>query len=100
MSKSVFKLYIDELGMSHPKSYDISPYYILLGCIIDERYQADLEQHANHIKFKYWGRTDVVFHSADFQKWFHLNFSINCFAVSPGFSVFIKFSPIRKPSKP
>lgn len=51
--------------MSHPKSYDISPYYILLGCIIDERYQADLEQHANHIKFKYWGRTDVVFHSAD-----------------------------------
>jgi hypothetical protein len=65
MNKHVFKLYIDELGMSHPKSYAVSPYYILLGCVIDERYQTELEQHANHIKFKYWGKTDVIFHSAD-----------------------------------
>lgn len=65
MAKSVFKLYIDELGMSHPSSFSISPYYLLLGCIIDEKQQTELEQHANHIKFKYWGRTDIVFHSAD-----------------------------------
>ena len=65
MSKSTFKLYVDELGMSHPKSYNISPYYILLGCIIDENYQRNLSDYANHIKFKYWGRTDVIFHSAE-----------------------------------
>jgi intracellular sulfur oxidation DsrE/DsrF family protein len=63
--KKVFKLYIDELGMSHPASFDKSPYYILVGCVIDEQYQNDLENHANHIKYKYWGNTDIILHSAD-----------------------------------
>ena len=63
--KKVYKLYIDELGMSHPGSFETSPYYILLGCIIDEQHQRELEDYANHIKFKYWGRTDIIFHSAD-----------------------------------
>ncbi|HZM64017.1 MAG TPA: DUF3800 domain-containing protein [Candidatus Saccharimonadales bacterium] len=63
--KKVYKLYVDELGMSHPASFDKSPYYILLGCVIDEQYQQELENHANNIKFKYWGRTDIIFHSAD-----------------------------------
>lgn len=63
--KKVFKLYIDELGMSHPKSFEKSPYYILVGCIIDEYHQKDLEDHANNIKFKYWGKTNVIFHSAE-----------------------------------
>lgn len=65
MSKTIYKLYVDELGMSHPKSYEVSPFYILLGCIIDEVYQKDLLEHAGHIKFKYWGRTDIIFHSAE-----------------------------------
>lgn len=63
--KKVYKLYVDELGMSHPASFEKSPYYILLGCVIDEYYQKELEDHANHIKFKYWGRTDIILHSAD-----------------------------------
>ncbi len=63
--KKVFKLYIDELGMSHPKSFEESPYYILVGCIIDEYHQKELEDYANNIKFKYWGRTNVIFHSAE-----------------------------------
>ena len=63
--KKIYKLYIDELGMSHPASFEKSPYYILLGCVIDEQYQQDLENHANNIKFKYWSRTDIIFHSAD-----------------------------------
>src|SRR5882672_12087144 len=63
--KKVYKLYVDELGMSHPTSFEKSPYYILLGCVIDEHYQQELENHANNIKFKYWGRTDIIFHSAD-----------------------------------
>ena len=61
----VFKLYVDELGMSHPKSYKQSPYFVLVGCIIDEQHQQELENYANHIKFKYWGRTDIILHSAD-----------------------------------
>jgi len=63
--KKVYKLYIDELGMSHPSSFEKSPYYILLGCVIDEYKQKELEDYASHIKFKYWGRTDIIFHSAD-----------------------------------
>jgi hypothetical protein len=63
--KKVYKLYIDELGMSHPGSFEKSPYYILLGCVIDEHNQRELENYANNIKFKYWGRTDIIFHSAD-----------------------------------
>ncbi len=75
MSKSIYKLYVDELGMSHPKSYTASPFYILLGCIIDEVHQRDLIELAGHIKFKYWGRTDVIFHSAEIAR------SINDFAI-------------------
>ncbi len=63
--KKVFKLYVDELGMSHPASFDKSPYYILLGCIIEEQNQTEVENLANHIKFKYWGKTDIILHSAD-----------------------------------
>lgn len=62
------KLYIDELGNSHPGNHSVSPYYILMGCVIDESNQADLKMYADHIKFKYWGKTDVVFHSVDMAK--------------------------------
>ena len=62
---NTYKLYVDELGTSHPGTASVQPYYILMGCVIDERYQAQLKIHADQIKFKYWGRTDIVFHSAD-----------------------------------
>lgn len=75
MSKSIYKLYVDELGMSHPKSYKASPYYILLGCIIEESQQRDLIELAGHIKYKYWGRTDVIFHSAEIAR------NLNDFAI-------------------
>ena len=75
MSKSLYKLYVDELGMSHPKSHKASPYYILLGCIIEETHQRALVEHAGHIKFKYWGRTDVIFHSAEIAR------NLNDFAI-------------------
>jgi hypothetical protein len=64
----IYKLYVDELGMSHPGSFVKSPYFILVGCIIDEQFQQDLENNANHIKFKYWGRTDIIFHSAEMSR--------------------------------
>jgi hypothetical protein len=60
-----YKLYVDESGTSYPGSHKQSPYYILLGCIIDSIHQGDLKIYADQIKFKYWGRTDIVFHSAE-----------------------------------
>lgn len=62
---NMFKLYVDELGTSHPSTAATQPYYILMGCIIDDAHQDQLKIKADQIKFKYWGRTDVVFHSAD-----------------------------------
>ncbi len=60
-----YKLYVDESGNSHTGNFARSPYYILVGCIIDERYQGELKEYADQIKFKYWNRTNVVFHSAE-----------------------------------
>lgn len=53
----------------------MSPYYILLGCIVDETHQRDLIEHAGHIKFKYWGRADIIFHSAEIAR------NLNHFAI-------------------
>jgi len=60
-----FKLYVDESGNSHPGNHRQSPYYILVGCIIDCTHQEELKVRADQIKFKYWGRTDIVFHSLE-----------------------------------
>lgn len=60
-----YKLYVDESGNSHPGNFDRSPYYILVGCIVDNTHQDDLKIYADQIKFKYWGRTDIVFHSVE-----------------------------------
>lgn len=59
------KLYVDESGNSYPKNYQQSPYYILVGCIIEEGHQAELKIKADQIKFKYWGNTNLVFHSTE-----------------------------------
>ena len=60
-----YKLFVDELGTSHPSNIALQPYYILMGCIIDDTYQDEIKIHADQIKFKYWGHTNVVLHSAD-----------------------------------
>lgn len=49
-----FTLSIDESGYSDPKSYKISPYFILSGCIIEESVKPDFYLHLNQIKFTYW----------------------------------------------
>lgn len=61
----MYKLYVDELGTSHPGNYITQPYYILMGCIMESNSQDELKIKADQIKFKYWGKTNIVFHSAD-----------------------------------
>jgi hypothetical protein len=62
-----YKLFIDESGSESP-SDDWSNFYVLSGCIIDEDKRNQLKNDADHIKFKYWGRTEIVFHSEEMGK--------------------------------
>ncbi|MDX9913727.1 MAG: DUF3800 domain-containing protein [Candidatus Moranbacteria bacterium] len=59
-----YKLFIDELGVANPKATQ-SEVYILSGCSIDDSERDNIRNWADHIKFKYWGRTDIVFHSRE-----------------------------------
>jgi len=59
-----YRLYIDELGTASPKD-TTSEMYILSGCSVNKKDCEDLKIRADQIKFKYWGRTDVVFHSRE-----------------------------------
>jgi hypothetical protein len=60
-------LFIDESGTASPKD-TASPYYILSGCAVKERDRAKIKAWADHIKFKYWGNTKVVFHSKEMSR--------------------------------
>lgn len=59
-----YSLFIDELGSSNPKD-ERSPCYVLSGCLLPEFRQQDLKNKADQIKFKYWGKTNIVFHSRE-----------------------------------
>jgi len=58
-----YSLYIDESGESVPFRYKYSPYFILSGCIVEVGKTRDIIENLNHIKYKYWNRTDIVLHS-------------------------------------
>ncbi len=64
MDQDEYVLFIDETGTASPKDTN-SPYYVLAGCAVKESERAKLKVIANNIKFKYWGNTDVVFHSSE-----------------------------------
>jgi len=57
-------LFIDELGSAEIKE-KYSKHYILTGCLVNDSNREELKIKADQIKFKYWGKTDVVFHSRD-----------------------------------
>lgn len=62
----LYKLYLDESGTpnlvgSNPKF----PYFILSGFVVNEEQEIKLKIKADQVKFKYWGRTDTVFHSRE-----------------------------------
>jgi hypothetical protein len=57
-------LFIDELGTaSFNEAY--SKHYIVTGCFVNEFNRNELKIRADQIKFKYWGRTNIVFRSRD-----------------------------------
>lgn len=62
--KEYYHLFIDELGTPSVKD-STSEVYILSGCCVHRRECAPIKIWADRIKFKYWGRTDVVFHSRE-----------------------------------
>lgn len=59
-----YKLFVDELGTPNTKDKK-SELYILSGCSVEEAERHNLKIRADQIKFKYWGRTDIIFHSRE-----------------------------------
>ena len=67
VSRECLRLFIDESGTANP--LDIaSDVYVLSGCSIKKADSSDLKIFADQIKFKYWGHTNVVFHSREIGK--------------------------------
>lgn len=64
MDRDEFVLFIDETGTASPNDR-YSQHYVLAGCAVLESEREKLRVWADHIKYKYWNRTDVVFHSRD-----------------------------------
>jgi len=61
--RSDFKLYVDENGVSDLNHWDKN--FTLCGIVVTKYQSEELCTLADQIKFKYWGRTDVVFHSQE-----------------------------------
>lgn len=57
-------LYIDESGNANPKGSK-SKVFILSGCVVDKRSKDILKVKADQIKFKYWDKTNIIFHSSE-----------------------------------
>lgn len=64
MSKKLINLFIDELGVASPKDKQ-SNLYILSGIMVTSKSREELRILADQIKYKYWNRTDIIFHSRE-----------------------------------
>ena len=62
-----FELFIDESGNVNPLD-KISKIYVLCGCAVAKEQCVNLKIRSDQIKFKYWGKTDILFHSRDIGK--------------------------------
>lgn len=60
----IYELFIDELGQAKPTGLQ-SNLYVLCGCAIERSLKESVRIEAEYIKFKYWNRTNVVFHSRE-----------------------------------
>lgn len=59
-----YQLFIDESGTPSIKDKK-SKFYILAGCSVSKQERNDIKIWADHIKFKYWNKTNIVFHSKE-----------------------------------
>ncbi len=57
-------LFIDESGLSNPKA-NKTGCYVLCGCLINDFACEELRIRADQIKFKFWEKTNIVFHSRE-----------------------------------
>ena len=64
MDIRTYKLFIDESGTADIQDKN-SKLYIVAGCSIEEQKRERIKIKADQIKFKYWGDTNVVFHSRE-----------------------------------
>jgi hypothetical protein len=62
-----YSLFIDELGIANPKATE-SKLYVLTGIAVKKDFKDQLKIEADQIKFKYWNKTDIVFHSRQIGK--------------------------------
>lgn len=60
----LINFFIDELGNANPKDTK-SNLYILSGIMVTNQNREELKIKADQIKFKYWSRTNIVFHSRE-----------------------------------
>jgi hypothetical protein len=65
--REYYRLYIDESGTSNPLDLQ-SELYVLAGCSVNKNDCHNIKILADQIKFKYWGKTDVVFHSREISR--------------------------------
>ncbi len=64
MTNNFFTLFLDETGTPQLNNINTdNPFFNLTGVIIRDIDRERLLIEADKIKFRYWGRTDVVFHS-------------------------------------
>jgi hypothetical protein len=97
--REYYKLFIDESGTANPKDSK-SEVYILSGCSVNKTECSNIKTWADQIKFKYWGRTDIVFHSReinrhegdfsifkDKDKYIQFMFDLNMFLLSSKFKM-------------
>src|SRR3989339_633524 len=62
-----YRLFIDELGIASPKATE-SKIYALTGIMVRNDLRNDLKIKADQIKYKYWNKTNVVFHLREIGK--------------------------------
>lgn len=63
----LINLFIDELGSANPNNLH-SKIYVLCGIMVTAQSRDWLRIKADQIKFKYWDRTDFVFHSREIDR--------------------------------
>lgn len=68
-AKTFYQLYLDETGIPNPKTpASYFPYFLLSGLLVNVFQNEYLKIRSDQVKFKYWSRTSVIFHSREIGK--------------------------------
>lgn len=65
----MYNLFIDESGKLDLRSVDVkAPHFSLAGVIVHDNLKQPIKIRADRIKFKYWGKVDIVFHANEIRQ--------------------------------